>query len=136
MLYYYLCKTFGMQSFDIKLSLQHNHRNQVRYLFFFIAVLLFSTNSNGRNRIVSQLVDKNNQPIIGAVVVEEGTKNYAISDNNGNFEISVSNTVSNVNISIFGFDKITFPSYQISPIIEMKRSDKYPLFNHIISLKN
>jgi hypothetical protein len=98
------------------------HRILLFSFFLLVSSLVFC-----KDRIKSQIVDHKNQPIIGAVVVEEGTKNFAVTNSKGEFEISVMNNISKIKVSIFGFDPLQIPVYQIFPIIEMRKSDKYPI---------
>jgi hypothetical protein len=86
--------------------------------------------------VKSKLVDKRNQPIIGAIVLENGTKNYAISDTSGNFKLMCKEETSLVQIMIFGFDPIEVEAYQMFPIIEMRRNDKYPLIHFEVTKNN
>ncbi len=60
--------------------------------------------SNGKYKITGQVLDDNGEPIIGASVLEKGTKNGAVTDVDGNFTIYSSQESPVLNISYIGFD--------------------------------
>ena len=49
--------------------------------------------------------DKNNEPLIGVSVLEEGTKNMTITDINGNYSIKVTDAQSSLQYTYVGFEK-------------------------------
>jgi TonB-dependent SusC/RagA subfamily outer membrane receptor len=71
--------------------------------------------------IKGMIVDENNEPIIGATILEKGTNNGTISDYNGNFTLNV-NPGSTVQISYVGYDNLEFNANSIPEIIIMKES--------------
>jgi TonB-linked SusC/RagA family outer membrane protein len=71
--------------------------------------------------IKGMIVDENNEPIIGATILEKGTNNGTISDYNGNFTLNV-NPGSTVQISYVGYDNLEFKANSIPEIIIMKES--------------
>jgi hypothetical protein len=66
--------------------------------------------------IKGMIVDENNEPIIGATILEKGTNNGTISDYNGNFTLNV-NPGSTVQISYVGYDNLEFKANSIPEII-------------------
>ena len=54
-----------------------------------ILLLMFSMMLHAQTEIRGNVVDNTGQPVIGATVMEKGTKNAAITDLDGNFTISV-----------------------------------------------
>ena len=66
--------------------------------------------------IKGMIVDENNEPIIGATILEKGTNNGTISDYNGNFILNV-NPESTIQISYVGYDNLEFKAKSIPEII-------------------
>ena len=61
-----------------------------RYLFMLLTLLFMSMAAYAQKQTYSGVVtDSNNEPVIGASVVQKGTTNGAITDYDGNFKISV-----------------------------------------------
>ena len=60
--------------------------------------------SNGKYKITGQVLDESGEPIIGASVLESGTKNGAITDADGNYTVYASQESPVLNISYIGFD--------------------------------
>ena len=54
-------------------------------------------------KVSGTVVDVNGEPIIGATIIEKGTKNAAISDFDGNFTISVSKVGATITVSYIGY---------------------------------
>lgn len=69
--------------------------------------------------ITGKVVDENGLPLPGATVTEKGTKNYAMTDNNGNFTIKVAKEGS---VLVFSF--MGYIAKEVSATITMKVSLK------------
>lgn len=61
-------------------------------------------NRGGKHKLTGVVLDQNGEPIIGASVLEKGTKNGTVTDIDGNFELSVSAETPVVEVSYIGFD--------------------------------
>lgn len=59
--------------------------------------------ANGTYKVTGKVVDKNGEPIIGATIMEQGTKNGAVTDIDGNFTISASKETPVLSVSYIGF---------------------------------
>ena len=57
----------------------------------------------GKYKITGQVLDNNGEPIIGASVLEQGTKNGAVTDIDGNFTLNSSKETPVLDISYLGF---------------------------------
>ena len=57
----------------------------------------------GKTKITGRVLDNNGEPIIGASVVEQGTKNGTVTDIDGNFVLSSSKENPTLDISYIGF---------------------------------
>lgn len=69
-----------------------------------IANSLQSQQNNGKFKITGNVTDNNGEPIIGASVVVNGTKNGTVTDIDGNFSIVSGTETPTLNISYVGFD--------------------------------
>ena len=80
-------------------------RNNLLRFSTFIALLLVSITSFAQQLLVkgSVLSKTDNEPIIGATVMEKGTNNGTITDIDGNFTLKVSNPKAQVEVSYVGF---------------------------------
>lgn len=57
----------------------------------------------GKTKITGRVLDNNGEPIIGASVVEQGTKNGTVTDIDGNFVLNSSKENPTLDISYIGF---------------------------------
>lgn len=57
----------------------------------------------GKTKITGRVLDNNGEPIIGASVVEQGTKNGTVTDIDGNFVLNTSKENPTLDISYIGF---------------------------------
>lgn len=69
-----------------------------------IANSLQSQQNNGKFKITGNVADNNGEPIIGASVVVNGTKNGTVTDIDGNFTLASNSETPTLNISYVGFD--------------------------------
>lgn len=69
-----------------------------------IANSLQSKQNNGKFKITGNVADNNGEPIIGASVVVNGTKNGTVTDIDGNFTLVSNSETPTLNISYVGFD--------------------------------
>lgn len=69
-----------------------------------IANSLQSQQNNGKFKITGNVTDNNGEPIIGASVVVNGTKNGTVTDIDGNFSIVSTTETPTLNISYVGFN--------------------------------
>ena len=69
-----------------------------------IANSLQSQQNNGKFKITGNVTDNNGEPIIGASVVVNGTKNGTVTDIDGNFTLVSNSETPTLNISYVGFD--------------------------------
>ena len=58
---------------------------------------------SGKHKITGCVLDNNGEPIIGASVVEQGTKNGTVTDIDGNFVLNCSKENATLDISYIGF---------------------------------
>ena len=65
---------------------------------------LQSQPNNGKYKITGNVADNNGEPIIGASVVINGTKNGTVTDIDGNFTLVSTSETPTLNISYVGFD--------------------------------
>lgn len=59
--------------------------------------------ANGTYKVTGKVVDKDGEPIVGATIMEQGTKNGTVTDIDGNFTISASKETPVLNVSYIGF---------------------------------
>ena len=65
------------------------------------------TSQPANKTITGTVVDANNEPVIGAVVVVTGTSNGTVTDANGNFKYSIPSTAVSITITSIGYkDKL------------------------------
>ena len=76
----------------------------MKQFFVFALTLTWSIATYAQEvKISGQVTDNNNEPLIGASVVEAGTNNGVTTDFDGNFSISVSGEDAKLSISYLGF---------------------------------
>lgn len=68
----------------------------------FIAVFLFIVGTVQAQKITGNVKDANGEAVIGATIMEKGTKNGTVSDVNGNFTLQMSSTAHKLDISCIG----------------------------------
>ena len=70
-------------------KLNHFMRKAVKV--FLLLILVFPMNSWAQNlQLTGTIIDAENEPVIGASVIEKGTVNGVVTDFDGNFSLSVS----------------------------------------------
>jgi TonB-linked SusC/RagA family outer membrane protein len=62
-----------------------------------------------QQKVSGTVVDANNDPIMGANIVESGTSNGTISDLNGVFNLTVSSLDASLNVLFIGYQSVVFP---------------------------
>lgn len=67
--------------------------------------LLFSVYGFSQHNVSGHITAEDNEPLLGASIIEKGTNNGVISDFNGNFEINVSNSEATLIVSFIGFEE-------------------------------
>lgn len=76
----------------------------MKQFFIFALSFLWSISAHAQEITISgQVADNNNEPLIGASIVEIGTNNGVTTDFDGNFSISVSSEDSQLSITYLGF---------------------------------
>ena len=80
-------------------------------LLFISSVAAFAQNV----RVSGTVVDKNNEPLIGAFVLETGTQNGTPTDLDGNFTLTVKSG-STVEVSMLNYITYSFPATTKSPV--------------------
>ena len=68
-----------------------------------VASSVYQSAQAGKYKITGKVVDNNGEPIIGASVVEHGTKNGTVTDVDGNFTLTTSKENAVLGISYIGF---------------------------------
>ena len=68
-----------------------------------VASSVYQSAQAGKYKITGKVVDNNGEPIIGASVVEHGTKNGTVTDIDGNFTLTTSKENAVLGISYIGF---------------------------------
>lgn len=79
---------------------------EIRPYFMWLFLFLFSFEMLSQEislSITGQIKDELNEPLPGATIIEKGTTNGVVSDFNGNFEITVANNNSKLEISYIGY---------------------------------
>lgn len=80
--------------------------NLMRLLFCIYALSIFSITLSAQSTnliIKGMIVDVQNEPIIGATVMEKGTRNGGITDINGNFSFPIKNKNATLVVSYVGY---------------------------------
>ncbi len=75
--------------------------------FALVALLLFFSAAVQAQTVKGNVKDSTGEPIIGATVLEKGTKNGVVSDFDGNFTIKMSSTSHDLQISYVGMKTAT-----------------------------
>ena len=73
------------------------------FYFFLLCCLFFTTTATAQHTISGVVKGENDEPLIGAAIVEKGTNNGTISDFNGAFSINVSSATSAISVSYLGY---------------------------------
>jgi hypothetical protein len=80
--------------------------------FFFILIIVSFDYSHCQEKgtIKGKITDENNNPVIGATVIDENSKTGTITNEDGYFEMTLpANQDIDINISFIGYDKIIIP---------------------------
>ena len=77
--------------------------NQLK-LMIIIALTTFATMAMGQKVVDGVVVDQNNQPIIGATVVEKGTNNGSITDMDGKFNLKLNDEANFLLVTYIGYN--------------------------------
>ncbi len=76
-------------------------------LIFTLLLLLGCFQALGQVKVKGKVIDQNKETVIGATILEKGTKNGTITDINGNFSLSVASEKSSLVISFIGMKNET-----------------------------
>ena len=77
-------------------------KNTIFFLFTFTCLYAI-----GQVNVKGKVYDEHNEPVIGANIIEKGTKIGKMSDLDGSFSISVTNSKATLIISYIGMKTIT-----------------------------
>ena len=84
-------------------------KNHFSTIFLILSLCALSLTAQAQIRISGTVADKDGAPVIGAGIVERGTPNGTVSDNDGKFMISVSSDKAVLEISCIGYLNATVP---------------------------
>ena len=90
-----------MEKFAFCYSKMQRFKNVALALFYGMAIL-FSLPSFAQ-QVKGKVVDENNEPVIGAFVIEVGTQNGTSTDVDGMFTLDITGNSNKINISYIGF---------------------------------
>lgn len=96
-------------------------KSKLFIMFLMIAGFLFSSELQSQIKVSGVVKDTFEEVLIGATVVEKGTKNVVITDIDGRFEISVNKPDALLEVSYIGYERQTVPvkgSRNITIILE------------------
>ena len=85
----------------------HSFYSASKAILIFLALILSATASYSQTRLEGSVVDeKTNEPLIGAVVVEQSTTNGAVTDTDGRFALEISGTLPVIlEVNFLGYKK-------------------------------
>lgn len=84
-------------------------KNHFLTIFLILSLCALSLTAQAQIRISGTVADKDGAPVIGAGIVERGTPNGTVSDNDGKFMISVSSDKAVLEISCIGYLNAAVP---------------------------
>ena len=94
-----------------------------RYVWVLFA-LVFSVSVAAQKMVVKgNILDKDNQPIIGANILEKGTSNGTISDLDGNFTLSITNPKTTLVVTYIGYKNVEMPASAKMKIVMTEDSE-------------
>lgn len=94
-----------------------------RYVWVLFA-LVFSVSVAAQKMVVKgNILDKDNQPIIGANILEKGTSNGTISDLDGNFTLSITNPKTTLVVTYIGYKNVEIPASAKMKIVMTEDSE-------------
>lgn len=94
-----------------------------RYVWVLFA-LVFSVSVAAQKMVVKgNILDKDNQPIIGANILEKGTSNGTISDLEGNFTLSITNPKTTLVVTYIGYKNVEIPASAKMKIVMTEDSE-------------
>ncbi|MFA6325769.1 MAG: TonB-dependent receptor [Bacteroidales bacterium] len=94
-----------------------------RLMIFLLTITLFSfSTAYAQYRATGVVVDENNQPVIGATVLQQGTANGATTDLDGMFALTVPSGETVLEISYIGYVKVIVPASQASLVVLSERA--------------
>ena len=94
-----------------------------RYVCILFALIFSVSAAAQKTAVKGVIIDKDNQPIIGANILEKGTVNRTISDVNGNFNLSVKNPKTTLLITYIGYKNLEIPASANMKIVMTENSE-------------
>lgn len=84
------------------------------------------TSPKGKHTVKGKVLDSHGEPVIGATVMENGTKNGVVTDIDGNFTLQASTSSPVLNISYIGYEpqKIKMQEGQNAKTIQLKEDSQ------------
>ena len=108
-------------------------RNLFICLLSAAALLFSSVQLSAQTRTISGVVlDETGEPVIGAAVIETGTKNGTITDFEGNFELEVKSGAS-VTVSAIGYSDYVFTASSSAPLRIVLKEDSLMLQETVVT---
>lgn len=90
-----------------------------RYLFVLLALTFCAGVSAQRTTVRGTVLDRSNEPVIGANILEKGTTNGTISDFDGNFTLTVESPKAILQFRYIGYKEVEVPaSAQMKIVME------------------
>jgi len=81
----------------------------MRNLLLLLGFLVSFQIANGQSTVTGTVTDSNNEPLLAATVLEQGTSNATLSDVNGNFSLTMEDDSNPIIVSYTGYTRKTIP---------------------------
>lgn len=89
-----------------------------RLMTLLVSIMVFSlAGAFAQTTVKGVVVDKNGEPVIGAAVLQKGTRNGTESDLDGKFSLNVPSESTVLEISFIGYKTVTVPASQAARIV-------------------
>ncbi|MDD2799161.1 MAG: TonB-dependent receptor [Bacteroidales bacterium] len=107
---------------------------KIRFTLSVLFLLCFSISMIAQAKVTLQgeVVDKDNQPIIGASIVEKGTTNGTVTDLDGKFIINVHSTKSTLSIRYIGYENLEIAASNSGALRRVKMQESSIALNEAV----
>jgi len=109
---------------------------KIRFTLLVLFLLCIGTSLIAQTKITlkGEVVDKDNQPVIGAAIVEKGTTNGTVSNIDGKFVLNVSTAKSTLRVSCIGYEKVEIAASSVAQTGRIKIQESSVALNEVVTI--
>lgn len=109
---------------------------KIRFTLSVLFLLCLGISAIAQTKIPIQgtVFDKNNEPVIGATIVEKGTTNGTVTDLDGKFKLNVSNANATVRINYTGYEALELPASNKGAFAKITLHESSVMLNEVVAI--